>query len=221
MNPILVKELRQSLRSRWFEIIFLWLCSSLTLITAVGSSINAPNGTTICFWIAVASTFHILLPFRTILSAHHDRQRGNFELIRVAGITAEKLTNQRITALLFHTLTLASLVLPFVVLRYFLGGIELYSELTYLLLLTLSAPVVGSVFLWQVTTGTIGRFLISILLCFLLPLYEFFTVASAFGSGAAAGAPFVVWIFVSIIGTMIAQAFASEGFILHSLTSNP
>lgn len=220
MNPILVKELRQSLRSRWFEIIFLWLCASLTLITAVGSAINAQTGTTIFFWIAVASTFHLLLPFRTVLSARDDRQRGNFELIRIAGVTAEKLTNQRITALLFHTLTLASLVLPYVVLRYFLGGIELYSELIYLTLLTLGTPVVGSAFLWLTTTGTVGRVFLGGLFCFLLPAYESFTIAAAFGSGANAVAPFVIWAFASVIGIMVAQSFASEGFLLHTLTSS-
>jgi hypothetical protein len=221
MNPILVKELRQSLRSRWFEIIFLWLCSTLTLITAVSALIDSPNGMTVFFWVGVASTFHVLLPLRTVFAAHDDRQRGNFELIRVAGVTAEKLTNQRITALLFHTLTLASIVLPFVILRYFLGGIELLSELKYLTLLTLGAPVVGSVFLWISTTGTAGRVILSIFFFFLLPVYEFFTFTSAFSSGFLSAAPFVVWVFVSIIGLIIAQAFASEGFILHSLYSNP
>jgi hypothetical protein len=220
MNPILVKELRQSLRSRWFEIIFLWLCSSLTLITAIGSSINAPNGTTLFFWIAVATAFHLLLPFRTVLSAHDDRQRGNFELIRVAGVTAEKLTNQRITALLFHTLTLASLVLPFVILRYFLGGIDLYSELKYLALLTLGTPVIGSAFLWLATCSTAGRVLLGGLLLALLPAYESLTVAAAFTSAGSALPAFVVWSFGSIIGILIAQAFATEGFLLHTLTSN-
>jgi|694.fasta_scaffold73307_3 hypothetical protein len=220
MNPILVKELRQSLRSRWFEIIFLWLCASLTLITAIGSAINAKNGTTVLFWIAVATTFHLLLPFRTVLSARDDRQRGNFELIRVAGLSAEKLTNQRITALLFHTLTLASLVLPFVILRYFLGGIEISSELTYLVLLTLGTPVVGSAFLWVSTTGAAGRVLLAGLFFVLLPAYESLTFAAAFTPAAGALPAFVVWTFGSVIGTLVSQAFASEGFLLHTLTSN-
>jgi hypothetical protein len=214
MNPILVKELRQSLRSRWFEMIFLWLCGSLTLITAFGTTIDARTGTTSVFWIAVVATFHLLLPLRSALSASDDQQRGNVELIRVIGISAETLANQRFTALFFHTLILASLVLPHVTLRYFMGGIDLIDELQYLALLTFTTPVVGSVFLWLSILGTLGRIVLGVILFFLFILFESLIAMSAFAAGEAAVIPFVLLLFGSLIGFLVAKAFVAEAYLL-------
>lgn len=214
MNPILVKELRQSLRSRWFEIIFLTLCGGLTLITTLGSAIDAPQGTTAFFWIAVTGTLHLLLPLRTVLSAGDDRQIGNFELIRVTGLSAEGMANQRLTALLFHTLTLASLVLPHVVLRYFLGGIDLINELQYLALLIITAPIVGSVFLWITVTGPLGRAILGFIFFFLFIFYESLIATCAFAEGEAAIIPFVLLFFGSVIALPVSQAFVAEAFTL-------
>jgi hypothetical protein len=216
MNPILVKELRQSLRSRWFEIIFLWLCVSLTLITAIGSAVGSLQVTTIVFWTSVAFTLHILLPFRTALSARDDRQRGNFELIRVSGLGAEKLANQRLTALLFHTLVLASIVLPFVLLRYFLGGIDLIDELQYLALLVLGTPVVGAVFLWISVVGTFGRVALGALFSFLFMVFESLTATSAFATGTDVVIPLTLLLFGSLICLPVSLAFATEAFLLHT-----
>lgn len=214
MNPVLVKELRQSLRSRWFEIIFLWLCASLTLVTAVGSAIEAPGPATLVFWIAIGVTFHLLLPLRSAVSAGDDRQAGNFELIRMAGLSAESLAKQRLTALLFHAVTLACLVLPHVLLRYFLGGIDLIDELQYLALLTLSTPVIGGAFLWIAVTSTLGRVILGSVFFFLFIIYESLITASAFADGSSALIPFVLLLFSSLIALLVSHAFAAEAFLL-------
>lgn len=216
MNPILVKELRQSLRSRWFEILFLWLCGCLTLITAVGTSIESRTGATIVFWIAVAATFHLLLPLRTVLSARDDRQVGNFELIRVTGVSAEGMASQRLTALLFHTLIFASFVLPHVILRYFLGGIDLIDELQYLALLTLTTPIVGSIFLWLAVSSPMGRFFLGSIFVFLFIAYESLLATAAFASGDDAIIPLVMLVFGSVIALPVSHAFAAEAFLLRT-----
>jgi len=214
MNPILVKELRQSLRSRWFEIIFLWLIGSLCLITAIGAEHGSPRWITFLFWLDVGITLHLLLPMHSALSASDDRQRGNFELIRVTGLTAEKMVVHRVAALFFYSAMTASLVLPFVVLRYFLGGIELIDELQYLVLLTLGCPVLGGTLLWLMATSGLTRLMLSMSVAFLLVFYESFTIAAAFATGSEAVVGFVFWIIGSFIGWIVSQAFASESFLL-------
>ncbi len=220
MNPILVKELRQSLRSRWFEIIFLGLCGSLTLVTVLGAVLDAPRGSKFFFWAAVILTLHLLLPLRTALSAKDDRQRGNLELIRVTGLSAEKLANQRITALFFHTLVITSVILPFVMLRYFLGGVDLVDELQYLVMLVLSAPVLGVAILWMVVVSSnFGRVFIGGMLFFLVPVYEMLAFGAAFGSGESAFVALVFWLLGTLIGGVFFLAFTVEAFLLHG--NNP
>lgn len=215
MNPLLVKELRQSLRSRWFEIIFLWLVGSLCLLTALGSTFNLPQmAMTAIFWLNVGVTLHLLLPAHCALSASDDRQRGNFELIRVTGLTADKTVRHRLVALFFHGLIIATLVLPFVVLRYFLGGIELIDELQYLVLMTLSLPVLGAALLSLVAAKGIARFILTVIAMLLIPGYESFTVAAAFGSDTESLVLLFVWIIISLIGYKVGLALASESFLL-------
>lgn len=214
MNPILVKELRQSLRSRWFEVVFLWLCGGLTLVTSLGILLDAPTGSSVFFWAVVLITLHLLLPLRTALSASDDRQPGNLELIRVAGLNAEKLASQRITALLFHSLVLACLILPHVMLRYFTGGIDLVDELQYLALLVFSAPLLGLAILWMSVVSGLGRAFLGLLFLFLAPAYEALIASVAFAPGEAALLAFVMWIFLSLVGGVICQAFITEAFLL-------
>lgn len=215
MNPLLVKELRQSLRSRWFEIIFLWLVGSLCLLTGLGSALDLPQmAISFLFWPNVGLTLHLLLPVHCALSASDDRQRGNFELIRVTGLTADKIVRHRLVALFFHGVIIATLVLPFVVLRYFLGGIELIDELQYLVLMTLSLPVMGAALLSLVAANGIARIILGLIAMLLIPAYESFMAAAAFGSGSEAVVPFVVWIIGSFVGYNVGLALASESFLL-------
>ncbi len=216
MNPILVKELRQSLRSRWFEIIFLSLCGGLTLVTLLHGLWSEPRLVRVIFWGVVVVNLHFLLPLRTALSAADDRHPGNLELIRVTGTSAEKLVHQRITALVFHSAILACIVLPFVILRYFLSGIDLVDELQYLTLLVLSTPVLGLAILWIGVVGGIGRAFLGALFFFLAPAYEVLIGSAAFVPGDAAFLALVMWIFLSLMGMTICQAFATESFLLHS-----
>jgi hypothetical protein len=214
MNPILVKELRQSLRSHWFEIIFLWLIASLCVITGIGLHYSTPTWITLLFWLDVGITLHLLLPLHSALSASDDRQRGNFELIRVTGLTADKIVRHRLVALFFHGVIIATLVLPFVLLRYFLGGIELIDEFQYLVLMTLSLPVMGAAILSLVAANGIARFFLTLIAMLLIPAYELQTVATAFRPGNESFVFVVVWSITSLIGYKVGLALASESFLL-------
>lgn len=214
MNPILVKELRQSLRSRWFEIIFLGLCGGLTLVTVLGGEFATSMTTRIFFWSVIVFTLHLLLPLRTALSASDDRHPGNLELIRVAGVSAEKLASQRITALLFHAAVLSCVILPFVFLRYFAGGIDLVDELQYLALLLFSTPVFGLAVLWMSVVGGLGRAFLGVMFLFLAPAYEALIGSAAFAPFDDALLALVLWIFATFIGCIFIQAFVTEAFLL-------
>ncbi len=214
MNPILVKELRQSLRSRWFEVVFMALCGGLTLVMVLGSLVLTPLVTRVLFWGIILLVLHVLLPLRTALSAGDDRHPGNLELIRVTGVSAERLAGQRITALMFHAAVLASVILPFVFLRYFMGGIDLVDELQYMTLLVLSTPVFGLAILWMAVVGGFGRALLGLLFLFLAPGYETLIATAAFAPGDAAFVALVMWIFATFIGIIFCQAFVTEAFLL-------
>lgn len=215
MNAILVKDLRQSLHSRWFEIIFLWLIGSLCLLTLFALRFDALNWFNALFWLDVGLTLHLLLPLHCALSASEDQTPGNCELIRVTGLTAEMMVRQRLVALFCSALMVSLLVLPFVVLRYFLGSIELMDELQYLLLLTLGCPVLGGALLWIMTLPGLARFALCCVFTFLLIFYEGFTLGAAFSPGDQAVLPLMFWFICSFLGWIISIAFASESY-LHS-----
>lgn len=214
LSPLLIKELRQSLRCRWFEWVFLALISSLMLLLLLNGWLANSPLFDFLFWAFILLTLHGLLPLRTALAAAEDCQPGNLDLIRMTGISAENLAGQRLTALGLQAAMVAFVILPFLLLRYFMNGLEMVNELQYLLLLVVSTPVVGGVLLWISLSGGCARLLLGVAAFLALPLYETLIANTAFSDGEPAFLLLVLWLLVSFIGSLFVQAMVSEAFLL-------
>ena len=127
MNPLLVRSLRQSLRSRAFEWILLWLCGSSTLLMVCGSLL--PEGqmdeVTVFFWINAAVVLHLLLPGRMMVAVQDDRRPGNFDLIKMTRTDVDGLVMQHLKTLMCHAGLVVSILLPYVLLRLLILNLEI------------------------------------------------------------------------------------------------
>jgi len=209
MNPVLVKELRQSLRSRSFEIAYLGLIGGLTLITVFDLS-SGTNSASVWFLVVLCLVFHVLLPLRLAMSFGEDCLRGNQDLIAVTGVSSTDQINQRLSALGFHTFMSGSVVLPFLMLRYFLGGSDLIDEVQYLFLLAAGTLVIGSYTLWMATLSRRERWFALLVLLFIAPFIEGLTASAAFADSQGALMSLVVWLFGAFICGLVTQALAIE-----------
>ncbi len=134
VGPIMVKELRQGMRSRVFTGVFLFVQGLLLLFMMAGFSESSDGRATgASFWILLEIALLIVMPMRGLSALHAEIRHSTMELISLTRMSAWKITLGKWAALMSQSLLLAVAVMPYIVLRYFFGGMNVVAELVMLL----------------------------------------------------------------------------------------
>jgi len=134
LNPLLIREIRQSLRSRVFAggIILTSVFCVITIICGIlwssASSYN-PNrsaGMQIFFFIYffIWGLACILLPVIAANRFRSERSTGEFELFMITGISARKIILGKLQSCLVQAFLILSIAAPFMMVCYLLRGIS-------------------------------------------------------------------------------------------------
>ncbi|MDD5349229.1 MAG: hypothetical protein PHQ12_03360 [Chthoniobacteraceae bacterium] len=131
-SPIVVKELRQGMRARAFLGIFLAI--QFFMIICVVSSLGdgSRSGVTAIFWTFIGAAILFAMPLRGLAALNGEMKGNTMELMLLTQLSAWRITAGKWVALVLQTLLLVCAVLPYVVLRYFLGGVDLMDDLVCL-----------------------------------------------------------------------------------------
>lgn len=149
---MLVKELRQGVRTRVFVTLFILLQVvmlldlSLSLLNASDTRSTAEG--TILFWVIVGVPILVILPFNALGAINHEIRGNTLELIFLTRLTALRIVVGKWLAIFAQTLLMVCAVLPYLVLRYFIGGVNITNEL-----LTLGVLLAASALLAGIATG--------------------------------------------------------------------
>jgi ABC-type transport system involved in multi-copper enzyme maturation permease subunit len=132
LSPIVVKELRQGMRSKGFVTLFLLLQTFMIfcIIAALGE--GARSGASTFFWTVVGFTLMIGMPLRGVFSISSEIKENTLDLILLTELSAWRIMAGKWAALFLQSLLLVCAILPYVVIRYFFGGVDLASELVIL-----------------------------------------------------------------------------------------
>ncbi len=150
LNPILVKEARQALKSRQFVITF-----SLLLICAWGWSIlgvaaNLPDiyfaprapEMLMGYFLILALPLFVIVPFTAFRSLAAEREDGTFELLSITALKARQIIGGKLGSAVLQMLVYFSALAPCIAFTYMLRGIDVIS-----ILLILSHAFLISLFL--------------------------------------------------------------------------
>jgi len=144
---MLVKELRQGMRSRLFVISFLLLQGAMIFVAIIGLSTSAKQGETSAmtalFWTILGAPLAVIMPMSGLSAVGNERKANTLELIFLTRLTARRILTGKWLALVAQTVLLVCAVLPYAVLRYFLGGVNLGAELTIVALLLLGSALLS------------------------------------------------------------------------------
>lgn len=141
MSPILVKELRQGLRQPTFLIAYLCLQVLLcivVLVAALGSSSGdygrsgAGSAVSGFFFTLVGITLLAAQPLRALNSLASEIKMDTLDLLMLSRLSAWRITFGKWLALVSQSALLVVAVLPYLILRYYLGGMKLFPELFWL-----------------------------------------------------------------------------------------
>jgi ABC-type transport system involved in multi-copper enzyme maturation permease subunit len=149
LSPILVKELRQGMRRRIFVISFILLQVAMVFLAvaslAAASSANETEEYSVIFWIIVGLPLMVTMPASGMTAVGAERRAGTLELMFLTRLSARRIFLGKWFAIVTQTTLLVTAVVPYVVLRYYLGGVDLSVELTVLGALLLGSAVLSGI----------------------------------------------------------------------------
>lgn len=146
MSPILVKEVRQGMRTRVFIASFLFLqgfllCALAKQMVEMKRAVGVTGDESPYFWLALGAMLVLVLPARGLASISAERGEDTLELLQLTGLTAWQIVVGKWLALLVQTLLLSVTVLPYVMVRYFLGATEVVQEVMLLAALLMGSAI--------------------------------------------------------------------------------
>ncbi|OYW30849.1 MAG: hypothetical protein B7Z47_02900, partial [Chthoniobacter sp. 12-60-6] len=141
-SPIVVKELRQGLRTRFFTsalILFHALIILLLCTATLGAPVEAVNG---IFWGIAGFMLLVVMPLRGFSSLHTETTDGTLDMLTLTSIPSFRILYGKWAALYSQSLLVAGSILPYMVARYFFGGVEILREAVALVMLGLGSGII-------------------------------------------------------------------------------
>ncbi|MBX7211424.1 MAG: hypothetical protein K1X78_24170 [Verrucomicrobiaceae bacterium] len=178
LSPMVVKELRHGLRTRFFTsalILFHWLLIMLLGSTMVGVSTEQVNE---LFWILSLIAMLGAVPIRGFTALASELDSNTLDMLTLTSISSFRIVWGKWTALFSQSLLLMCSLLPYIVARYQFGGVEILREIIGLIFLLLGSALATAAFVGfsSQTTRLVRGMLVVALSAGLLPLGVFVNV---------------------------------------------
>lgn len=129
---MLVKELRQGLRTNLFVIAFLLLQAFMILCLVASLANPGSRQIDVLFWFFIVSVMLIVQPLRGFNALSSEHQLNTLDLIQLTRLDSWRITLGKWTALNAQGLLFVTGVLPYLVIRYFLGSVDFVGDLMIL-----------------------------------------------------------------------------------------
>lgn len=139
LNPILVKEVRQALRGKYFRVLF-WITlfvGTLIGLGVVASSVsNGSSDAGRVFFMSIfgvlAAAVHCFVPFSAFLSTSAEWDENTYDLLIISNLRPRQIVQGKLLSALIQSLLYYSTFGPFLVFAFLLNGIDLGSVLVIL-----------------------------------------------------------------------------------------
>ena len=188
-NPILVKEVRQSLRGRLFRMSFmgtlvLAALACTTIIMSMGSNISETEarGYVTSMLLCMGCALWAVVPFATFQSMGSEWEENAYDLLILSDIRPRRIVRGKLLSASVQGLLFVAAFLPFLILSFLLQGVDL---LSLLFLVTTSILLSGALsavalFLSTLTSKRFARIMLLVVLGFLI--FGAFGMAGSFSA---------------------------------------
>jgi len=167
LPPMLVKELRQGLRTHMFVGAFVTL--QLAMVSLLGFQLLAARDGGVAnlqedldqyLWIAIILALLVLMPLRGLMAISEETKGGTIDLVQLTHLSSLKIVFHKWLALISQTMLLVIALLPYLVLRYFFGGDDVWFNVLALGWLTLISISLTAVCIAISQAGMVGRLVV-------------------------------------------------------------
>ena len=194
LSPIVVKELRQGLKSRAFVSIatilqggmaLMFVLAALSRMSPGGRGVETLSG---FFWFMLWVPLIFVMPGRALQAIAEETKVQTLELVQMTRMQSLRIAFGKWLALTVQSLLLVLAILPYFVLRYFFGGVDLVHDLTTLLSLIALSMVLTASGLAASTLKTGLRIVLVVVSTGILLIGgQAFAMMTAFGVGGPFG----------------------------------
>lgn len=184
LNPILVKEARQAMKSRQFVItfslllIFGWLWTVLFIAFGVPAIFYAPVGPGVLtgYYVVLSIPLLIVVPYAAFRSLAAEREDGTYELLSITSLSARQIVLGKLGSALLQMMVYYSALAPCIAFTYLMRGIDVIT-IGLFLVYTFLASLLLSIFGLMMATVTRSRHwqvLLSVVFVMALLVFGFF-----------------------------------------------
>ena len=150
LSPMLVEALRPGLRAKTFVIVFLTLQGllALVLLTSIASAEapqNAGEAITSIIFMFFGVAVLVIQPIRGIGALHREVQGQTIELMVLTRLSAWKIVLGKWVSIVSQSALIFAAIVPYLILRYWFGDMNLFGELSLLCLVFLASAVITAV----------------------------------------------------------------------------
>lgn len=242
LSPMVVKELRQGLRTRMFGGVMLVLHALMVIVTLMGGGAQNADGISGLMDGIVTFVLCIILPSPALNALANEIKKNTLETLVLTELSAGRIVFGKWASMAMQSLVVALSLMPYMVARYVFGGLDLFGELGALGLKWLVGAVIAAFmvcvstqkqqWLRSVVGGLFGMTAASMAIGTILPRLfgsgisvSTFPATAIFMSLGSITGPLVVlaaaaWIIFSLLSiatTRIAPAASNLAFIKRSV----
>lgn len=149
LSPMLVKELRQGMRTKAFVGVFLALqiILGVILLSAGAASSSDDAGETISNIIFIFFSIAVLIiqPMRGITSLSSEVKGNTIDMMVLTRLSAWRIVTGKWASIVSQSALLLVTIIPYLILRYFFGGMNLIGEIVFIAVLFLSSAALTAV----------------------------------------------------------------------------
>lgn len=143
LSPMVVKELRQGLRTRAFSSILLLLHVLLIVVTLMTTVVDGSADGTRWLYDGIATlVLCIVLPFRVSNALAEEIKHGTLDMLMLTRISPGRIVLGKWASVVLQSLLITLSLAPYIVARYVFGGLELAPELLLLAAKWLAGSVI-------------------------------------------------------------------------------
>ncbi len=196
LNPILVKEARQAMKSKQFSVTFTlllvvgWIYTMLFVILNLPGVFYSPFGSAMLFgyYLILAVPLLIVVPYASFRSLAAELEDGTFDLLSITALSARQIVTGKLGSSVLQMIVYYSALAPCISFTYLLRGIDVVTigiVLSYTFLASLMLSILALT-LSTVTRARHWQVLLSVLLVIALLLFGFFWCMMMFSILASA-----------------------------------